>query len=252
MYTKDQLKKLIFLDIETTSNYINYSEFSENHPREVKFWQRKAKALRKDTTELQDKSDADLYESHSALYPEFGRVVCISIGQVQFEEDGTPKFLAKSFYGKDEEKNIADFINFSRAIFNKVPDVRFVGHNVKNFDMPYLIKKAFIYTIQLPPKFHFHDVKPWENCLLDTLNLWRSSGIGYVSLEHLTLLLNIDNPKEAEVYENDHGGIARAFWHGKLEELKEYCEEDIKATANILLRLSRLEPITEKTEINKT
>ena len=60
MYTKDQLKKLIFLDIETTSNYIKYSEFVENHPREVKFWQRKAKALRKDTIELQDKSDADL------------------------------------------------------------------------------------------------------------------------------------------------------------------------------------------------
>ena len=252
MYEKNQLKKLIFLDIETTSNYINYGEFCDARPKEVKFWQRKAKALRRETHELNEKSDADLYESHSALYPEFGRIVCISIGQLQFDENNNAKFLAKSFYGKDEKENVINFINFSRAIFNKVPDIKFVGHNIKNFDMPYLIKKSFIYGIKIPTRFRFHEVKPWENCLLDTLNLWKTSGMGGVSLEHLTLLLGVDNPKEAEVYENDHGGIARAFWHGKLEELKEYCEDDIKATANILLRLSLLDPIKEKEEINKT
>ena len=52
MYEKNQLKKLIFLDIETTSNYINYGEFCEARPKEVKFWQRKAKALRRETYEL--------------------------------------------------------------------------------------------------------------------------------------------------------------------------------------------------------
>lgn len=251
MYTKDQLKRLIFIDIETSSGYEDYETFATNHPKEIKFWNRKAEQLR-DTKDLQDKTDAGLYKSHAALYPEFGRIVCISIGQIRFDQFDKPEFLAKSFYGKNERDNILDFINFSRAIFNKVPDVKFVGHNVKNFDMPYIMKKAFIYNIKIPTRFHFHDVKPWENCLVDTLNLWRSSGIGYVSLEHLTILLNVDNPKEAEVYENEHGGIARAFWNNKLEELKDYCEEDIKATANILLRLSHQDTISEKTEINKT
>ena len=57
---------------------------------------------------------------------------------------------------------------------------------------------------------------------------------------------NINN-----ICREEYGGVARAYWQGRLEELKDYCEEDIKATANVLLKFSNLNTITEKVEINK-
>ena len=42
MYTESELKKILVIDIETTSNYINYEEYSEDKPGETKFWQKKA------------------------------------------------------------------------------------------------------------------------------------------------------------------------------------------------------------------
>jgi hypothetical protein len=37
MYTKDQLKRLIFIDIETSSGYNDYATLSTRHPKEIKF-----------------------------------------------------------------------------------------------------------------------------------------------------------------------------------------------------------------------
>tara|TARA_A100001037_G_scaffold290408_1_gene303204 strand:+ start:4944 stop:5705 length:762 start_codon:yes stop_codon:yes gene_type:complete len=253
MYSKSELKKIIVLDIETTSNYINYNEFSENRPGEIKFWQRKTKSMKNEQSDLVDLSDSDLYESRAALYPEFGRIIVISIGQILFDEDDNPSFQKRSFYGSDEKKVISEFINFMSAVFNKIPDIKILGHNLKGFDIPYILKKCLIFNIRIPQRLQLHKIKPWENCLLDTMEIWKSGNWGgSISLEHLTYLLEIENPKEAAVYGEDYGGIHRAFWQGKLEEIKDYCEDDIKATANILLKFSNFNAIKEKTKINNT
>lgn len=243
MYTKSQIKKMISLDIETASSHETYEDFLSERPLEDKFWNRKTITIKKgDPVLLDNKTDSELYESHSAIYPEFGRIVCISVGQIKFDEDDNTSFLKKSFYGEDEKQLLEEFINFARAMFNKVPDIQFLGHNIKVFDLPYILKRCMIHQIKIPTRFHLHDIKPWENCLLDTMNIWRFGGRDNISLEHLTFLLKVKNPKEADVYQQDHGGIARAFWNGKIEELKDYCEEDIEATANLLLRLSNFNP----------
>jgi DNA polymerase elongation subunit (family B) len=245
MYSISQLKKTLVLDIETTSNYENYEDFCANHPGEIKFWARKAAVCRKDFAELADKTDGEIYKQYAAVYPEFGRIVCISIGQTKFDDDDNPTFLKKSFYGADERKNVEDFIEFMRAVFNKIPDVKILGHDIKRFDMPYILKKCMVMGIKVPSKFHLHDMKPWENCLLDTIEIWKCGSWGAgVSLEHLTFMLGISNPKEADVSSNeDYGGIARAYWNGMMEELKDYCEEDIRATMNVLLKFSHQQTI---------
>jgi len=253
MYSIAELKKILVLDIETSSNYINYADFSKERPGELKFWQKKARILRKDIHELHDKSDADIYEQYAALYPEYGRVVVISIGQMKFDEDDNVSFLKKSFYGADELTVISEFINFIRGVFNKVPDMKIIGHDLKRFDIPYILKKALLLNIKVPTKLQLHKIKPWESCLLDTMEIWKSGNYsGAIALEHLTHLLGVSNPKEADICREEYGGVARAFWQGRIEELKDYCEEDIKATANVLLKFSNLNTITENVEINKS
>ena len=85
--------------------------------------------------------------------------------------------------------------------------------------------------------------KPWEVKLLDTMDLWKFGDYkNYTSLELLTSVLGIPSPKDdidgsmvAKVYyeENDTGRIVR------------YCEKDVVAIAQVLLRFMNLPPIEE-------
>ena len=74
---------------------------------------------------------------------------------------------------------------------------------------------------------------------------FRFGGQGSISLEHLSLMLGILNPKEVEIYQNPFGNVASSYWEGKLEEIKDYCEGDVEATANIILKVSNCEIISK-------
>ena len=251
MYTQEEIKKFIIVDIETTSGYRTYKEFYAEKENEVKFWDKKANYLRKETEDFKELSNAELYEKSSALYPEFGKINCISGGQIKFDENNKPSFFKKSFYGDNEQKILHKFLSFSSGLFNKVPDAKFVGHNIKRFDFPYILRRAILNGLPIPSRLKFHRIKPWENCLVDTMEDWRFGGQGSVSLEHLSVMLGILNPKEVEIYQNPFGNVASAYWEGKIEEIKDYCEGDIEATANIVLKVSQLNLLEKREEINK-
>ena len=251
MYTQEEIKKFIIVDIETTSGFKNYEDFSKAKPHEVKFWEKKAEYLKKDTKEFENLPYSVLYEKSSALYPEFGKVNCISIGQIKFDDNDKPSFFKKSFYGDDEKDILHKFLAFCSGVFAKVPDVKFVGHNVKRFDFPYILRRSILHGLPLPSRLKFHRIKPWESCLVDTMEDWRFGGQGSVSLEHLSVMLGILNPKEVEIYQNPFGNVASAYWEVKIEEIKDYCEGDIEATANIVLKVSQLNLLEKREEINK-
>ena len=244
MYEKSEIKKFIVIDIETTSGYRSYAEFLKEKPSEMKFWQRKCEFLRKDTLEFETLTDAELYEKSAALYPEFGKINCISIGQINLS-DTESTILKKSFYGHDEKKILTEFLNFSTNLLNKVPDVKFIGHNIKRFDFPYILRRSVLNNLSIPNRLKFHKLKPWETCLIDTMEDFRFGGQGSISLEHLSLMLGILNPKEVEIYQNPFGNVASSYWEGKLEEIKDYCEGDVEATANIILKVSNCEIISK-------
>jgi predicted PolB exonuclease-like 3'-5' exonuclease len=37
------------------------------------------------------------------------------------------------------------------------------------------------------------------------------------------------------------GEVAEAYWNGRLEEIKDYCEDDVVGTMNILLKMSSMQ-----------
>ena len=45
----------------------------------------------------------------------------------------------KSFYGSDEKELLTEFIQFMNQVFFKAPGIKLVGHNIKGFDLPYII-----------------------------------------------------------------------------------------------------------------
>jgi len=239
MYTKEEIKSMLFIDIETTSGFKTLDELKESHPELISFWDRKEKFIRAEDVELKDAESSDIYFQKASLTAEWGRIVCISVGQIKFDEDDVPFMQKKSFYGSDEKELLVDFVNFMSQVFFKAPGIKLVGHNIKGFDLPYIIKKSILYSLELPRQLHLHKVKPWENCLIDTYEVWKAGGWSSAALAHLCILLGIKNPKD----DMNAGEVGAAFYAGRIEEIKNYCEEDIEAAGSLMLKFANMSPI---------
>lgn len=238
MYNTTELKGMLFIDIETSTaakdldGYVDIvGENGRGH------WEKKAKQVRKNSLDPIDVTDDRLYQLDAALYPEFGKVVVITIGQITFTDDANPIPKIKSIYGDDEKDVLEQFMKTMVRIFQANPNIKIVGHNIKGFDMPFLIRRAIINGVEIPHQLHLQKLKPWENCLLDTMEVWKFGGWNSASLSLICDVLQIPSPKQ-----NMYGGeVAEAYWAGRLEEIKDYCEDDVEATMNVMLKISNME-----------
>ena len=91
--------KILFLDIETVSHEKTFDQLNE---RMQKLWSHKAEQIGKGDENATPESIYD----RAAIYAEFGKIVCISVGF--FNGD---RFRLKSFYGHDEKVLLTDFGN---------------------------------------------------------------------------------------------------------------------------------------------
>ena len=241
------IEKLLFFDIETVSQYKDLDELPK---QELKQWLSyyenfkervtdKSKILKatSDNTKteievLDNLNKKEVYRQTAALFPEFGKVACVSLGFVM--KGGKTKF--ESFYGVDE----IDILKKVRDIFNKIDSMDFdlCGQNIKNFDIPFLAKRYVINGLKTPTIFPKHDTKPWEMRVLDTKEIWSFGGkYGLSSLDLICMSLNIDSPKNGDVKGNN---VGTNFWVDNHEEIKDYCEKDVKALIDIITKFNSL------------
>ena len=115
--------KTLFLDIETVSHEKDYNQLSE---RMQKLWDHKAEQIAKGDENATPES---LYE-RAAIYAEFGRIVCISVG---FFND--QRFRLKSFYGHDEKTLLIEFANMLGRYYN-TPDAQLCAQTARNSTSP--------------------------------------------------------------------------------------------------------------------
>lgn len=240
MYRIEELKQMLFVDIETASSHADYEDFKmslSSNSQMLDWWSEKCMFIRKDRPELESKSDEEIYNIQAALFPEWGRIVCVSMGQIKFDEDGNPiDFRARSFYGADEKEILSDTLHALTNVFYKAPGVKLVGHNIKGFDIPYICKKAMMHGVVLPKQLHMQKVKPWDSCLLDTADIWKFGGWNGAKLGVICEVLGIPSPKE----QMEGGQVSAEFYKGNIQQIMEYCERDVKATGNVLLKMSNM------------
>jgi predicted PolB exonuclease-like 3'-5' exonuclease len=240
MYSASELKSMLFIDIETTAQYKTLNDLKSSNKGLHDLWLQKADQIKSYESQKSDLSDEDFYQSNASLHPEFGKIVTISIGQIQFDEIGMPQHSKiKSYYGDDEHAVLSDFNQTLGAVFNKNGNVQLTGHNIKKFDAPWIIKRCLINGITPTAKLHLQKQKPWENCLLDTLEVWKFGGYNGASLGILCNVLGIPTPKD-DISGSD---VNRVYWEGDLERIKDYCEKDVSATMNVMLKISSMELI---------
>jgi DNA polymerase elongation subunit (family B) len=209
---------ILFIDIETVSQFKKFEEA----PKEVQnIW---AKKYEKNEY-LNMLSIEASYEAKAAIFAEYGKIICISIGYYHKTND---EYRVKSFASGDEIKLLDDFKAFCIQL---TKNYVFCGHNIKEFDIPYLCRRFLINRISIPPLLDFQDKKPWEIELIDTLQLWKFGDYkNYTSLETLTTIFNIPTPK-ADI---DGSQVGQVYWNeNDLNRIVEYCQNDVVAVIQL-------------------
>ena len=238
MYTQDQLSKIVFFDLETASEYRSLDDLHAVNPKMADLWSKRCEYLRGRYPEYLEKTDEQLYEDRAALHPEFNRIVCASFGRLAY--DGSiPSMVIKSYTSDDE----VDILNGINNVFTKFNKMKFCGHNIKRFDVPVMCKRTLINGLQLPQYLMVHDMKPWEMPFIDTSDVWSFGAWqeGYASLELLTTSLGIDSPKD-DIRGEEVSGV---YWNeSDLDRIARYCEKDVYALAQVLLKWSGQNQLT--------
>ncbi len=228
MYDRLDLSTVLFLDIECVSEEATLDEVD---PTLAALWREKAPRIMR-VDEVTDAEADEAYVGKAAIYAEFGKIVCISVGFLTGGGD-EQRLRIKSYADPDERILLEEFnaLLTGRSTFRHL-----CGHNIREFDIPYIARRMLINGMPLPELIDLRGKKPWEaKHLLDTMEMWSlGDRKSYTSLKLLAALFGVPSPK------GDISGadVGRVFWEDNdLERIAIYCEKDVVATANVFLAL---------------
>lgn len=233
MYAQDELKKLLFFDLETVGRKNTFEELEAENPRLAELFKKRCDDY---LIEREGTDDINyLWQNNAGLHPEYGTIVCASFGHFNVD---TMEPIITSYYGHDEK----DLLTITRKLLIKSnrEGYSLCGHYIKGFDIPWLAKRMIINNMLPPLMIQTHNKKPWEITHLDTKEMWGfgSHGQSFSSLDLVTCVLDIESPKDKMAGNMVH---EEYYDNNNLEGIKEYCEKDVLALMRVLQKLSNLE-----------
>jgi 3'-5' exonuclease len=229
MIAKMPLENFLAIDIETVSSKKDFEGLDTEWQH---LWEEKV------TRSLPENcSAAEYYPQRAGIMAEFAKVVCISIGYFKKEKD-RHQFRVKSLFGEDEKELLQNFVNTINQLEAVHNRWSFTGHNIKEFDIPFLCRRLLVNGLAIPSYLDFQNMKPWETNMVDTFQYWRFGDYkNYTSLKLLAAALNVPSPKD----DIDGSMVGDVYWKEKdLQRIAVYCQKDVVTVANIILRFKNL------------
>ena len=243
MFYKLSLTNMIYIDVETTMIKRNFSDLPQ---RIQDAWKYKFKRDKKIQEEIEDIDKIKtkeiftrLWTEQAALYPEFAKIICISIGG--YDQDG--KFHVKAYHegmkhGTDEIiTNEIEILKIFKYVLDnpKYNNKTLIAHNGKGFDYPFLIKRYLVNGMTPPKCLHIYGKKPWEITLLDSQEIWQFGSRSYTSLDTIASVFGLPSPKK----DMDGSEVWKFYYdleNGK-EKIGEYCNNDVISLAQVMLAM---------------
>ena len=227
------LDKILFIDIETVGIESDYPTLEKKNPKLAELFSNYESWFKKRFPEDADVTLDQLFQTRTALVPEFARIVTVCLGIV----DSTGKFKTTVFSDENERSLLIDL---RKTLFRCGELGYFLcGHNVKNFDIPMMAKRMIINNI-LPPKiFPTYDTKPWEVKAIDTRDVWQYGQ--YASISTLDLMCGVMGVESSKSDEMDGSRVHEVFYKEKnIDKINTYCEKDVKVLYEVVKKLQNL------------
>lgn len=226
---KAHFHKTLIIDIETVPLINDWNLLPEalrDH------WVHKMNFLH--LSDEQKEDPGAVFGTRAGIYSEFGKIVCIGLGYIT-EQEGSPVVRLKSVRNDDEAALLRDFSSMVEHFARQHKEVIFCGHNIKEFDIPYICRRMLINGLDLPECLHISGLKPWQVMHQDTLELWRFGDYkSYISLDLLARVLDVPSSKS----DIDGSQVAVTYWEDKdLDRIAAYCLRDVYTTTLVYLRL---------------
>ena len=231
----DELKNILFIDIETVACTDQYVTLEERMKVQ---WSRKATFFRQRD---EGQTDESLFHERAGIYAEFGKIIVVAIGKFVEDEKGQRCLKTKYFANHDEFTLLAEF----KTAIEKMdqPQLRLCAHNGKEFDFPYLSRRMLVQSIALPSVLNISGKRPWEIPHIDTMELWKFGDYKhFTSLDLLAAIFKIPTSKG----ELD-GSKVNSFYYSEkdLKKIAEYCVGDVVAVAQLYLRMRGLDLVAD-------
>ena len=240
------LYNVLFLDVETAPGKPDFEELNEEMQE---LWSIKCRTiLRKTQDELEYDEIAEAYNTRAGIYSEFGKIICVSVGFLTRQPGTTePLLRLKSYSSHVEAVLLDDFSELLTRHFNSPEKFALCGHNIKEFDIPYICRRMLVNQLPLPKMLDIAGKKPWETKhFLDTMEMWKfGDHKNYTSLRLLAAVFDFPSPKD----DIDGSQVASIYWEERdLDRIARYCEKDVLATAQLYLKMKRL-PILREDQV---
>lgn len=135
---------------------------------------------------------------------------------------------------KHEADIIKQFFDFLKGQYNPTRQMRprFIGHNIVNFDLRFLLQRAIVLGIR-PPSFIPFNAKPWDDTVYDTMAEW-SGFKGSISMDKLAKALGLPGKQGI-----DGSQVWPMVAAGRIKEVADYCANtDVKQTRDIYRRMT--------------
>ena len=216
----------IVLDIETGPLPTDRREFTRPDPETFSY----GAAKKEDTRLAKFAAGVEAWETgdRCALDAKTGRVILCGFCDIT---RGRREY-ATLFADTDSAEDERGMLNNAFEILDKA-DVT-VGHNVRNFDLRFMVRRAFAVGVVPPPRIIKALVSRYDPSIVDTMELYALGDYkSFVSLTHLCGYLGIELPKQ-----DMHGKDFAKVWETDRDKCIEYNKDDLRATADAYSRLT--------------
>lgn len=226
---------MVFLDIETVPLYPSLENMKDSNLTLYKLWDTKYHSNRADV------SPEQFYLEEAGIHAAVSRVACIGIGRLYSPQGQESSWEEEILSDLDEKKLLETFSKKWREILGGTDKALLCGHNIRNFDLPFIGRRLLINKLPLLPfwidlmqnpnsKTYSSDIS-----IADTMQMWKfgSYGSRFVSLEELATLLGLTFKKQL-----DHHEIRKRFYdwfenkdRESFKEVEKYCLMDVRVVA---------------------
>lgn len=212
--------ELFHFDIECASQYKDFDTFKLNDIIGAKLFENKFEKMNwKDKYSSID----DAYSDQAGIITTYGRICCISFGYINNEGES----MISSYYGEDEKEIVTKFNNLLMKIEKK--NFNLCGFRILYYDIVFLLHKLHKYKIKPANIIYLYNKKPWETRITDMAEDWKLKFAWQSSFDEVCYELGIESPKD----QMSGKEVTSKYWDGKVEEIKNYCEKDVKASIEV-------------------
>ncbi len=237
---------ILFFNVKSVLIYSTLFDLEKNNRLLYNHWEYLSKTKYNVTVENTENLQK-VYEQNAPYYPEFSKIVAITYATVYYEN--TLKRKLERIANHDEFIVLSTFMDelyrLSSEGVTSTPEhfPILCGHNIKNYDIPLLIKKFIFYRNRFETNKQIPyilkrtlDMKPWDTGVIDTVNVWKFNGYDNATLMLISDFMGLK--KTVEVLSPDE--LSRHYWKNydeKPEDTLDFVSLQSATQTNLVIQL---------------